>query len=51
MGWQVPSRGQQNFSVESGHLTQCTLNGERGNPDKFLETGSAVAIPNDGLPE
>jgi hypothetical protein len=32
MGWQVTSRGQQDFSVESGHLTQCTLNGERGNP-------------------
>ena len=28
-----------------------TLNGERGNPDRFLETGSEVVIPNDGLPE
>jgi len=51
MGLQVTSRGQQDFPVESGHLTQCTLNGERGNPDRFLETGSEVAIPNDGLSE
>jgi len=36
--------------VDSGHLTRCTLNGERGNPDRLLETGSEVAIPNDGLP-
>jgi len=38
------------FSVESGHLTRCTLNRERGNPDRFLETGSEIAISNDDLP-
>ena len=37
------------FPVDSGHLTRCTLNGERGNQDRFLETGSEVVIPSDGL--
>jgi len=35
--------------VDSGHLTRCTNNVERDNPDRFLETGSEVAIPNNGL--
>jgi hypothetical protein len=51
MCWQVTSRGQENSPVESGHLTRCTLNVERDNPDRFLETGSEIAISSDGLPE
>jgi hypothetical protein len=46
-----PISWSTHFPVESGHLTQCTLNVERDNPDRFLESGSEVAIPNDGLPE
>ena len=45
----VPSRGQQDFPVDKGHLTQYTLNGERDNPDRLLETGSAMATSNNGL--
>lgn len=49
MTLQVTSRGQYDFPVESGHLTQCTLNGERGNPGRFLATGRMAAMSNNGL--
>jgi hypothetical protein len=51
MGSLVPSRGQarllgQEWAPNPIH----TLNGERGNPDRLLETGRVIVISNDGLP-